>query len=533
MALPLRTTCPLCGRHALDLFNDNISGGQWHHCAECRSAGDMIELASASWGCEPGTALARLSEAGVQLPPECGDPAEVSAYVDRYPAYRRRMADLWAAAKANLPQSRSSDVGKIRTRHNLKLDVSLQRWRAGPGHLVGSIGWRDVEVAFNPSSATSSSGMSSYRVFKGKHWGEVLTVPFYDLPDRIRAFMFLGREGRPHLDQVFRRLTLGQGRADWSEAGLAGIESVALAGDPASVIATDDYLLNLQVQFRNFRSSMRSIPMVVWRDDGECRTRTAWSILGGKRVVFWAREIDHRVVMQAVETDGRISTAGPATPTREAMLHYLRLRPGNDLERVVLKHAKPWAEALRAWMAEAPEGKVQDLTLRLEQAGADVSYIFRQLGGDYHTTRVSPMRGVQLNDQQVVEQHDRWYLEGSRRHGKGRRQVSNATLRLTHAIKDRETGTMHYRGVIRYKGTEIPFIEKLDTVRRKTAEWMAAKMLDAEAGVLAVGAMRTNLHQIAVLFHEPVFVVDDLYKWVERLKAGEQDPAPAGQEGQR
>lgn len=463
--------------------------------------------------------MVKLSEAGVQLEEKCGDPEEVAAYVARYPAYRQRMAALWAAARDNFPRSKSLDIRKIRDRHNLRLDVSLDRWQRGPGRLVGSIGTREIEQAFNPSSVDAHSCTSRGRVFKGRHWGEVLVVPFFDLPDRIRAFMFLGRQGRVHLDQVFRSLASISFKFT-EEAGLAGIESIAMAGDPSSVIATDDYLLGLQAQMRTFRGSSRPLPLVVWRDDGKYRTHNAWTMLGGKRVVFWTRELDHRVIMQAVETDGRLSFAGPVTPDRAAMLHYLRLRPGADLERTILGHAKPWPEALKLWMDKAPDGKVQDLTLRLEQAGADVSYIFRQLGTNKHATRITPKRSIQYGKAQIVEENDQLYATSKRA---GRRELLNAVLRLAYAIKDRESGEVYYRGSIRFKGEDIQFIEKLDVVRLKTVDWLQAKLLDVNAGILAVGLGSFNFHQIAVLFQEPKFVVDDLYKWVERMRAGQED----------
>ncbi len=529
-ALPLVTRCPLCTGGSLHLFNDNISEGVWHHCRDCGSSGDLVELAMAIWEVPAHTALIKLSEAGVDVPEDCLRPDTIASYVYNYPQYRNRMANLWEAAKGHYLNSKSRDVDGIRRHYGLQLTCSPDRWAAGPGLLVGAIHKSYIEKAFHPSVGTVLASVvngntSAFRVFKGQRWEEVMVAPFYDLPDRIRAFSFLGRRGRMPKDSVFRRLTAHHDH----EAGLFGVAAVPMAGSVRHVIAVDSWLFALQLQMRNFRTSMRALPVVAWHDDGIMRTKRAWEMFADRQVIFWSFDMNAKTLTQAVDCEGHISLLGPEKPDRESIQHYLRLKPMQDLERSIVRHAKPWPEALKAWMASAPDGKIDDLMVQLEQAGADVSAILRRIGNKELSVPVPKLaRSVKFGSWLITEQNDAWYANG--KGFAGRREMLNAILRLTHAIKDNASGEVWYRGFIRYKGTELPFIERVLTVQKNTAAWVQEKLMDAGLGVAAWHAnMVRHIHQVAVLFNEPEFVKDDLYKWVQKLREEQAHTQPEKQ----
>jgi hypothetical protein len=110
--------------------------------------------------------------------------------------------------------------------------------------------------------------------------------------------------------------------------------------------------------------------------------------------------------------------------------------------------------------------------------------------------------------------------------GKGkivRNRVCNAMLRITHVIKEEKTGSLFYRGEVRFRGETIQFIEIAETVRKKTAAWLERFLMEHGLGVfVCCPKFRRHLQDIAILFYEPAVVVDDVRKWVERR--GEQQP---------
>jgi hypothetical protein len=529
-ALPLTTTCPLCAGFNLGLYWDKTSGGAWHHCKSCGSTGDMIDLAGKAWNTTPEVVMSQLCAAGTVTAPELLTTEAVANHQREYPDYRQRMDSLWVQARGNFRYNRCPDIEAICGMYGIfPPEMSPERWNEGPGLFVGAVDHRIIEKAFHPSAGESDDRIrnaSENRVFQGGKWKDVLIVPFYDLPGRIRAFAFLGRQGQIPKDLVFRRLTQNPGgsSAVVSEAGLAGVESIDLAGNPDYVIAMDNWPRMLRIQFRHFRSSLRALPIVVWWDDGFSRTRSAWSMLGPRKIVFWTFKLDHRVLLQAIEVDGLISMAGPEQPTPESVSHFLRLHP-MELQGAICRQARPWPEALRDWMDRSEEGQTNDLLLHLEQTGADVGYILRRCGRDGLAPISSVARSICFDSIIIKETPEGWIEEKGKRKI-ARSSICNAMLRITHLIKDKTTGELFCRGEIRYKREVIPFIEAYDEVRDNAAGWLEKHFITHGLGVFTCRKKyRGDLHHIAISFFEPAMVIDDVRKWEERLE--EQQPEPA------
>src|SRR4051812_4434033 len=121
---------------------------------------------------------------------------------------------------------------------------------------------------------------------------------YYDLPGRLCAFTFIGRDGTP-ADRVYRpRRVLDRGGSNQharqppylAEAGLAGLETVeaALPCFGRVAFAVGDVTLALRLQLRHFATSTRPLPLVCRHEGGGALTRTAWRVLAGREVVFWA-----------------------------------------------------------------------------------------------------------------------------------------------------------------------------------------------------------------------------------------------------
>lgn len=488
--LPLRTTCPLCHRRELYLYDDNRDSGGWHHCRGCNSSGDLAELAAAVWRVSLQQARQQLA-----LGPDLSD----------YVRQQQAMA-FWEAARQRFAHDLQAPLPRLRQQFGLNLEASSERWAAGPAQLVGSAPFKEAATACGKSNA--------FRRTDGRKWAQVLAVPFYDLPGRLCGFSFSGREGQTGADQVHIAL---KGSSD---GGLAWLPLIVRHNQARHVIAVEDWLLALRLHFRYLHQSLLPMPLVAWRDDGACRTRQAWAALGGRTLIFWASQLEERVLLQAVENDGLICLHGTQRMDSEAISHDLRLRPAMDLERTIVQKARPWAEALRLWLATGTEGDAAQLINRLEEAGADVSYILRSVGNGRSDLRTpATKRGIPWGKDRVIEQGDRWCLVGR----KQQVELANATFRILHAIKDRQSGQVYYSGTIRHAGREIPYVAREEDVRDHTVQWLAAKLLEFELGVFACHARHAgSLHQLAVLFHTPQVVSDDLWRWTERLKTTEQ-----------
>jgi hypothetical protein len=98
-ALPASVTCPLCTQAGLEVYADEVLGGQWFHCSGCRFAGDAIELASKVWETPIEATIATLAAAGADVAESL---ETVQAYLRDHVDYRRRLNVFWSDAQQTL-----------------------------------------------------------------------------------------------------------------------------------------------------------------------------------------------------------------------------------------------------------------------------------------------------------------------------------------------------------------------------------------------------------------------------------------------
>ena len=515
--LPSRTRCPLCGRNTLHLYYDNNLGGAWHHCEGCNHSGDMIELAAAVWQTDVDTALRKLAEQGCSVPPKCLEPSGLTSYLTRLSG-RHRIAELWRNCQLYYPQCVTADIAAIRRLYRLNVDISRQRWQQGPGLFVGAISNKILNECYKGSQVAHDKYA----------WGDVLITPFYDLPNRIKTLAIIGRDGDREKDVLYRTAVQS---GNPGEAGIGLLPAVAAAGNPTTVFAVDDWLLALHLQLRNYQTALKALPLVAWHHDKNKRTH-CWDLLSEHKLVFWSPGgLNYKTIMQAHDCDGRISCFGPADtrPKQLTRNNFTGRWPLQDTLLKVEQAAVPWQVAVKTWLDNhATEGQAVQLFNDLETAGADVSDILRAVGGRRRKTLTDRLgrrvRRVQFEQYDITEQDDRWVASlRYRENGRDRKpfEICNATLRVLCTVKDTQTAGLYAYGVIRYKGSEIWFLDKLETLQNKPDVFIQTKLAEYNLGVLLTysRAWRSRLFAIAHAFLEPAWRTDDLWKWVKKLQA--------------
>lgn len=502
-ALPARTTCPLCRGGRLTVYEDTISGGAWHYCFDCYSAGDMIELASAAWGLSPQAALAKMSSLGVGLPAEQLEPAAVAKYVARHPQTRNRMRDLWRRCMEHLATAKSAELTRLKQRLRIDTHLSPERWRQGPGNLVGGLHSNLVAEAF---------AVDKKRTFRGRGWGEVLAVPYHDLPERICAFLLVGRGGGPK-DMVFR-VPGGPGSRpaapDRPEAGLAGLWSIdaSRSNYGPHVFAVDDAFFAARLQVRHFATSTRPLPLIAWYDGPRALTRNAWGCLDRHAPVFWGWDMTAALLSQAMRADGLVAI----TPLIAGVDDYVRKDDPADLLRKALKRARPWKEALKDWIDGAPDAAVEEVLAGLRAMGHDPEALVPVAPrvGELLCVPASPP-SVRLGTWTVMEQNGQWW--GFHSSDRQKVCIMNARLRIDGVlVKNCETFSgrtklhdiPHYRGRLLYEGDEIPFEVPMKALDNNPTLHLPGILARAKGKVLYIASgWAKRLIQVAKLFQIP------------------------------
>jgi hypothetical protein len=515
--LPAQTTCPLCRRERLSLYQGRSGQGNWHYCHDCQSAGDLIELAAAAWGMQPDTALIRLYLSGWPIPNHALAPARVENYLVHHIQYRNRMRQLWNSAREHMVKAVSPTVARLRFYFRLNLDREL--WREGPGQLLGWLPTRLVETGFCPKAAGTGGrdpgrryncNPSARRVFSGKGWDDVLTIPYYDLPDRLSAFLFVGRHGNQDAgDFVFRPLRHGFTRKKLREAGIAWLPTILRQPDSRTFVALADPLLALRIQVRHSHVCSHLLPLLAWHDGPEARTSAAaWHVLEGRTIVFWGWSLDHKLLHQAIQAGGYISLAAPYEPNDETITRYVSRNAPEHLIYQVVKRAQPWRQVLKEWVKICPDGMVEDLFLRLLAYGYRIEDLCRELGNPPRLVqlfeRPSKQRTAWIGRTSVVEYDGSWYRGPSTRRNE-LALISDAIVRLD--CTGVQNNQRVYSGKILYKGHEIPFTEvpasTLET--KKSVSWLRQVLLDAGKGIPRYYGNKfgVSLFEVARCFQEP------------------------------
>jgi hypothetical protein len=347
--LPDRTVCPVCRQKQLNVYQDSISSEEWHHCNCCGSSGDLVQLAAAAWNCELEEALARLGASTLPLPNECLAEPRLQAYM-RASAYRARVLELWETSRQSLITTNLAH--DVRNRLGLVLSMDRERTASGPARLFGTATMQQVERCFQPT-AGHNLRQSADRVLPGKDWKSVVVIPYLHGPGRISQYLFVGRQNRPE-DRIYKRIWL-ESRDNWcvqrDDAGLAGLLSVQ--PQHQHVIASDDVLLMLRLQMRNFLLSTTPLPLVAWLPETMC-----WPVLNGGRLIFWSVQPTPELIRHLINTDAELALVGPRTDDPKVVAHWLRLKQAPDVERQILERCRPWREAMRLWFKRAPEAEL-------------------------------------------------------------------------------------------------------------------------------------------------------------------------------
>lgn len=479
----------------------------------------MLTLAGKIWGMSPGAALEKMVSLGLPFAEEHLTPEKIESYEQQHPQRQHRFQQLWQASQEHLIRNaRSTTVNHLRHRFRLHLDVSSERWRNGPNRLFGALPFTAVEGCFYPGSMRcdynkKSRNPSMMRMFRGRHWDDVLVMPWYDLPERICAFSFVGRNGDAN-DHVMRPLRLmPNGRKETIEAGLYGLP-IALEPNVFGryLFAVDDPFLAARIQMRHFGVSTTALPIVAWHDsDGLC-TDKAWQALDGRTTIFWSWRMTARVLNQAIKANGYLCLAGPEELTIQNIDHYIRLCSARDLLHKLQRQAKPWAHALSDWIRESNEGAVAELMLHLRRYQSPEE-IAKHCDVDARQ-RLEPLlpagataAHVMVGRHKVFEKLEGgWYFINQDTRARDAEQIIDASLRLDEVFY--EKGEAHYRGRIIYRGETLPFIIKAKSLGRRTARWMYDFVLDAGKGCLKIrpGWSRSALLQISLAFQEPVIL---------------------------
>ena len=489
-ALPVLTTCPLCHGNRFSVQN-SIHDGDWAYCFDCKYSGNLLELAAAIWKCSLTAAVSRLAYEGVPIPSESLTDEAVTTYINTALVKRKRFADMWAKSQSYLVNGQSKEIAALRHRFCLTSNFSNDRMFDGPAKLFGAAPRPDVELTWQPG--LSNYHQSAFRLFKGRGWGDVLVVPFWNAPNSLSSFLFVGRKGEP-ADYVMKPLPLPHNTLETREAGLAGLPAV-LDHPSGIVVAMSDVMNMLRIQMRNFNTSLRPLPLVGWYLGKVGDTKLAWDAIGKRSVVFWEPRMTPQVLIQCSRLDANLAIVGPQRDIDNRLDCFIRNYQAADLVQHIIKHAKPWRKAVAEWLNTAPHAEILQMISQLSTFDYDALDLFKQcvpsheLWGQHG---LQSIRRIKIGTTTFSERGKKWYMSLPA----GKEKVfTNAIIRIDKIVT---RDAPEYVGRVLTNDREIPFrLPVVDT--------------DSMTRLLAANNLQLGLrgwaykpvHEVAIAFHTP------------------------------
>jgi hypothetical protein len=524
--LPAQASCPLCSDGVITVYEDFVVGGQWHHCPNCNSSGDLIELASRAWNLSIQATIVKLGRTGFDLPLE---EQPIEKFIEQHVEYRQRLAKLWDDARTQM-LAPSHELEKLKDKFKLHSAVPKDRWQKGPGSLLGSMDTQTIERTFAPGVMLHAdengqrSSPSEHAIFQGGDWNDALVLPYYDLPGRISGFLFVGRSGRSPDDFVYRRANLGprgnQYCSATAEVGLAmHPEAIEVAANwNHFVVATTLPMTGLSLQMRNFEQSQRALPLIVWTDSlsgadrpqnrQRAKTTNAWQMLGNRQVIFWMPEFCLATIKQAIAINGRISTVGPRNYNARNLKDFIRRYTPQGLTTHIMDSSKDWPSALSKSFGNMSNTVIERHCERMQLDGIDVEQAIKKCSSDAQqrvrgVLRQAPQRTVQTtNGGWIVERAGQWHLRHSSLGTES--MISDGIQRIDCLLNHDRTKKPIARGRIIYEQTEVKFQEPLERIEKGGFHWMREVLLQKGVGFLRFPTNhRGQMVEVANIFHQP------------------------------
>lgn len=441
LALPTCTRCPQCAANLLQVHEDRICGGVWFRCLDCPFAGDLLDLAAATWQCSRELAVRKLTDLGVLV--------QDGSSRSRTAREARTIFDRVRKTFAFAPTEKSVSYRTLLARLKVPPHLTPEVWREGPGQMLLACHRRQLDAALAPGLVDERS------VLKGKGWRELIVAPFEDLPGRTCGLLCTGRQAGPTDTSYIsvRPFT----KSGVSEAGLAGLWSLAASrrvlGEHVIAVSSPFFAARFHARVANFRDP--PLPVIAYHDGGRFRTQNAWQCLDRTVPVLWGPRLDAGTLYQAERCNGMISVMRIQNVSADSIDHYLRQAEPMALVRKAIRFARPWREALVAWADEADDVEVEELLLAMESYPGPLS----RLGlsprlREMLARRRRPTR-LWLNDHMaIVEREGRWYGQRRGRTKQTEALIMNAVLRVDRlGMSD---GSPQYECRLIHENDEIP-----------------------------------------------------------------------------
>ncbi len=527
VVLPTTVTCPHCTRSTLHIYKDITGAGEWHYCSSCNFAGDTIELAALVWKQDIKTTILKLNAEGVTFPDDSLDEDIITRYILGYVEYRKELLKLWELSRERFPLQDTDALRELHDKFTAGHAATSITWTKRGKHFLGGCHVDDAERAFRQIKVRNNGPdmkpwrlNSSRQIFKGRGWGDILAIPFFELPGKIRGFLFIGRDADPSSDFVYRRATNQAGKrpklgsnSPIYDPGLSMYETVFQYHDryKRTTFVFTDPVLALRIQLRHLKQNRKPLPIVGSYVGDHLLNRQMWDTMFSREFIFWGPHVTAELIHQARAAGGKIAVS----KTLRIMPDKMTYKSPTQWLDIIQRQAAPWNKVLEQEIRESSLPAAESLLLALKMSKQELREFatscapdVREKLDDLFEIANCDVQSTAIDGKTVLQSEGKWTLEDGT-------IICDSPLRIEQIIYQPDKKKTCYKGYVTRQGAQVGFSEDAGVLENTLMRWMRELLISSGLGrPLIMNGWKRHIMTLAQLFHEPECVVGvDSFGW--------------------
>jgi hypothetical protein len=483
----------------MTIYPDAFYKGQWFYCKDCKQAGDMLNLAATIWETTEVLAAKNLRIKGI-IPDYFYFEKALGIYQAKCLDLRKKHLELWKKATDNSLIFESGELRDTLKALNITVPKNSDEWNKGMGKLVGAAHRRDIEEAI---AVPSDMGERRYtrmtgdsRPFVGK-WRNMLIIPFFDMPGRIREFRFISHNGN---SLQYASKMLCHRRIITRLPILAFFDQIASASSEEDLIVVDNLEVALALHSRNLRETGQMLPLCAIADT---QMISLGINLHPYKFTLWNPELSVDIFKGLKESGVKVYLNEKSDWSK---FDLQKFKPKVWIDKV-REGRKPILEVLDGWLDKVGTIEAQVAVGGIAFSSEDVDAIsgdqYPNLNKTLKSLSVSAGKTITLNGEQFYEKENGWFSK------KKNNPISTVKIKIDKIIA-KEDKTINI-GEIIYSGKSYPFYDEDGELDSDPCE-LIRKILIKD-GKICLGINERyakHFKSIAMMFNPPEIVKESV-----------------------
>lgn len=464
-------------------------------------------LAEKALGLETREAVMNLKAYGIVQPSYYFKQA-LDAYQYKCSKAHHKYWDFWQKARKSELIYKCSELRATCAKLEIQPPKNPQGWLDGLGQLIGFATKEEAEDGIvMPKMYDDSEEIRKqtgpYRTFVGKHWKNVIVIPMFDMPGRIREFRFIGlNEGKLVQASKF----LHHKHTHQKSPALAFFDQIIKYTTHSKVLVMDDLITALKLQARNIKDGKGILPIAA-ADSSQFDLLKSFPTIN---FTIFNPALNIEVFPKIKQSGSKVFIDSPG----ESSLGLINKLKTDKWLAHITENSKDWKTALEEWLPSVRQPQRAAAIGNLELSALEISELQRQnypvINEELENIHKKIGTVVVALGKQFYERTDGWVALPDHE------IISPATVRVE-AIFRTNDGKERLAGYVSYGDVKYKFVKPINELKDKGCDFISSILKDAGVSVSGLDTRYDGyIYELALAFSKPRIVnLHDDFGWDE------------------